>query len=185
MAGYSPTVLELTPSDRRGSIPSVLEMLHRNYNADLRLSPPDGPRLSSAGGAILLGADQVVISLEVTDCPTDPTQVHLSVEMDEQAYEAAFDISRLSAREPGKRALIDFCVDFAAAAHVEGFRLRFSTESPSVLTIDELIEALTSVDRAPGLVSGIAESLPLSSTLDSYWPNIIEKAGFLVVEFIR
>jgi hypothetical protein len=185
MAGFSSTVLELTPSDRRTSIPSLLDRLQRSYDAQLHRHPSAGARPSSASGTISLGTERIVISVEVGDEPTGLGRVNVSVELDEQAYETAFDIFEQKARAPGKQLLIDFCVDVAAAARVDGFRLRFSKGPRSKLTVEELAKALTAVDRNPGLVSGIASSLPASSEMKLCWPTVTEKAGFLIVEFIR
>lgn len=183
MAGHSPTVLELTPTDRRTSIPALLDFLRREYGAEPRQSPP-GARWTRAGGAISLGAEHVVFSIELADDPADPALVRIAVELDEQAYEAAFDIYHLQVREPGKQELIDFCVKLALATQAEGFRLCFAKEPRLSPTLDELVEGLTVADE-PCLVAGIRSSSRAAAQVKQYWPNIDERDEYLIVDFLE
>lgn len=172
MSDHNPTILELTPPPREPALASVIALLRDKYDGQFRARTGEGAASHTPGGSIVLGDVEVTVSLDLPN-----------VELDSRAWEAAWDVLRGRARRKGRKALTRLCVDVAAAAGAEGFRLRFGASSSSLPTVDTLVRALTSVDGNPGLILGISATSAAWPKVKDYYASWTEIRGYQVVSF--
>ena len=84
----------------------------------------------------------------------------------------------------GKQALVDFCIEVAAALKAEGFRLRFVADEPEPLSVERLAVAMTTSGSC-GLVSGLTASSAAIDRVREYWfGKLKEILGYLVLDLI-
>ncbi|HEU4728443.1 MAG TPA: hypothetical protein VFT22_11150 [Kofleriaceae bacterium] len=184
MSGYTPTILELTPVSAGTAGPGLLQLLRRNYH----FAWPRGVERQPGGGrivgAVTLGDNRVTLEAYTRPDDQDGSKECLIIDLDSAAYEGAYDLLRERAHPRGKQALIDFCIEVAAAVKAEGFRLRFVADDPVSLSVERLVEAMTT-SGGSGLVAGLVASSAFSDRIRGYWfGRLKEILGYLVIELI-
>ena len=183
MSGYTPTVLELTASPAGTAILALLKLLRSKYHFAWSRGVERNPGGGRIVGAISLGDNRVALEAFTRPDDNDGSQEYVTIDLDSAAYEGAYDLLRDRVHTRGQQALVDFCIEVAAALQVEGFRLRFVADEP-VLSVERLVLAMTSTGSC-GLVSGLAASSASSDRVREYWfRRLKEILGYLVLELI-
>jgi hypothetical protein len=183
MSGYTPTILELTPVSTGAAASGLLPLLRRNYqfawSSDVEREPA-----SRIVGAVTLGDARVALEAYTRPHDQDGSKEHLTIDLDSAAYEGAYDLLEQRSHPRGKQALVDFCIEAAAAVKAEGFRLRFVADDPVPLSVERLAEAMSSRGGS-GLLAGILASSAFSDRVRAYWlRRLKEILGYLVIEVI-
>jgi hypothetical protein len=181
VTGHTPTILELTPAAAGTAINALLALLRRSY----RIAALRGSQLRTHPGrlvgSISLGNHRVTLTAQARPDSEDGSREHVIVDIDSGAYEAAYDLFRERANPHARQALVEFCVEVAAALQVEGFQLRFAGEERPPLSVNRLVEAITSTNNC-GLVCGLATSSEASTRVRGYWFSAVQEiAGYLIV----
>jgi hypothetical protein len=184
MSGHTPTVLELTASAAGTAIPALLKLLRSKYHFAWSRGVERNPGGGRIVGAISLGDNRVALEAFTRPEDNDGSQEYVTIDLDSDAYEGAYDQLRDRVHARGKQALVDFCIEVAAALKVEGFRLRFVADEPVPLSVERLAVAMTSSGSC-GLVAGLATSSAASDRVREYWfRKLKEILGYLVLELI-
>jgi len=181
MSGYSPIVLEFTSAPLHSTIPALRDLLQNGYHFAIPRATPPPSGSKRLVGSISLGDKRVTFEANASKDPDDTHLEHLTVELDTLAYDAAYDLLKEQALPRGKQALTELSTDIARATAAEGLRLRFASEEPILLTIDNLAKAMTST-RDAGLICGISLTSASCPDVRKFWgKSAHEIAGYLVV----
>lgn len=187
MSGHWPTVLELAPPSiaQEAAVAGLLATLQGRYASTLRNpAGPGGASTLGRSGSISLGDANVWLELQAGDGSAGSASATLAIRLDSKAFEAACDVVRQRVHPRGLGLLIRLCVDVAAAAHADGFRLRFDNGAAGAPAAGDWVASLGSNRADPGLMIGIAEASAHWPTVGPYWSGWIAVQDYQVKEFV-
>lgn len=188
MSGHTPMLLELTPSRSRpdDAIARLFQLLENDdYLGRFRRgSRREAGDRSLDGGPIVLDAAEVFIEVSFLPDPEGGGGVCAAIALDSKAYEMAFDVLRGRSIPEGKRALVEFCAEVAAACDAEGFRLRHQDGPPRALSLSDLLRELGTVNGNLGTICGLSTRAPGWPSVRPRWPRWKMRRGYAMQIFL-